>query len=206
MKTIEQVIEIFGGKPEDWERHAIGDGWKRKTASVEAAAYLGPDVIISGNAWVSGDARVSGDAQVFGNARVSGDAWVFGNARVFGNAWVFGNARVFGNAQVSGNARVSGNAQVSGDARVFGNAQVFGNARVSGDAWEKTPLYIQGSRHAAYWAKKGVLGIGCQQYPIEEWRARYEEIGKKSGYSEAEIKEYGRHIRYFWLWHKENSK
>lgn len=71
------------------------------------------------------------------------------------------------------------------------------------DAWEKSQLYIQGSRHAAYWVKKGVLGIGRQHYPIEEWRDRYKEIGRNSGYSEEQIKEYGRHISYFWLWHKE---
>ncbi len=57
-----------------------------------------------------------------------------------------------------------------------------------------------------YWAKKGVLGIGCQQYDIEHWRKNFKEIGKSDGYTEEQIKEYGRHIRYFYLWHKEETK
>ena len=194
MKTIEQVIEIFGGKPEDWERHNKGDGWKRKTARVDATAYLGPDVIVSGNAQVYGDARVSG------NARVYGDAWVSGNAQVYGDAWVSGNA------QVSGDAQVSGNAQVYGDAWVSGNARVYGDAQVYGDAWEKTPLQIHGTRHAARWVKNGVLGIGCHHYEIEHWRKNYKKIGENAGYSDAEIKEYGRYIRFFWLMHQEELK
>ena len=158
MKTIEQVIEIFGGKPEDWERHNKGDGWKQKTARVDATAYLGPNVI------------------VYGDAQVSGNAWVYGDA------------------------------QVSGNARVYGDAQVSGNARVYGDAWEKTPLQIHGTRHAARWVKKGVLGIGCHHHEIEYWRKNYKQIGKNAGYSESEIKEYGRYIRFFWLMHQEELK
>ncbi len=75
MKTIEQVIAIFGGKPEDWERHVKGEGWKQKTARVDPTAYLGPDTIVYGTARVSGDAQVFGNARVFGNAQVYGDAW-----------------------------------------------------------------------------------------------------------------------------------
>ena len=39
--------------------------------------------------------------------------------------------------------------------------------------------------------------------PIEEWRDRFKEIGKEQGYTPEQIKEYERHIRYFWLRHKE---
>ena len=45
-----------------------------------------------------------------------------------------------------------GNLDQCGAAWVSGDACVSGAARVSGAAWEKSPLYIQGSRYAFYMA------------------------------------------------------
>jgi len=159
-------------KAEEQHQHKNGGGWVANTATVDASAYIGP------NAQVYGKALVSDNARVFGDAQVSGDAWVFGKA------WVFDNARVFGDAWVSGYAQVSGNAQVSG------------YAQVSGDAWETSPLYIQGTRHAITNCAYGLLAIGCQVHTFAEWKKNYKAIGKEAGYTEEQIKEYGRHILY----------
>ena len=137
---------------------------------------------------VYGDAWVSGNAQVYGNARVYGDAWVYGNA------WVYGDARVYGNARVSGNAWVYGNARVSGNALVYGNAWVSGNARVYGNAWETSPLQIQGSKHFITECKKGHLKIGCIELSFEQWKEKFEEVGKDQGYNDKQIQEYGLYI------------
>ena len=111
-----------------------------------------------------------------------------------GDAWVSGTARV------SGAARVFGAAQVSGDAQVFGDARVFGDAQVSGDAWNKSPPYVQGSRHAVTACSRTEIAVGCERHPAAEWLARYEEIWCRHGYTPEEIEEYGRHLRYVAEW------
>jgi len=47
----------------------------------------------------------------------------------------------------------------------------------------------------AYYTFDGTLKIGCQVMPITEWVLGYEEIGKKEGYSEMQIKMYGNFIK-----------
>jgi len=97
---------------------------------------------------------------------------------------------VYGYAQVYGYARVSGNAWVYGNARVSGDAQVYG------DAWKYSPLYIQGTMHAITNCAYGKLAIGCQVRSFSEWKKEYKKIGKDTGYTDEQIKEYGRHIAY----------
>ena len=85
---------------------------------------------------------------------------------------------------------VAPTAQVSGDARVSGNAQV------SGDAWVETPLFIQGTWHGISNSKHGYLSIGCVTLTFAEWKKQFRAIGKREGYTAAQIKEYGLHIAY----------
>ncbi len=118
------------------------------------------------------------------NLSQEGIAWVYGNAQVCGNARVYGNAQVYGNARVSGNARVYGDAWVYGNARVSGNARVYGDARVCGDAWvsggkwEKSPLYIQGTKYSFNIASNDLVRCGCQTHTWPEWHDKYKEIAK----------------------------
>ena len=154
-------------KPEEQHQHLNGGGWVANTAKVADTAYIGSNAQVYGNAQVSGNARVYDKARVFGNAQVSGDA------QVCGDALVYGDARVYGNAQVYGNARVSGDAQVSGG------------------AWETSPLYIQGTRHAVTNSSYGFLNIGCIKLSFSEWKKKYRAVGKQQGYTVEQIKEYG---------------
>lgn len=126
--------------------------------------------------------------------QVSGGGWLHKTAKVddanaiSGNAIVWG--RVSGHALVFGDAQVSGNAWVFGDARVFGDAQVSGDAQVFGDAWDKSPLFIVGSKHSLTNSKKGHIQIGCHCHTYEYWKINAALIGATEGYSEVEIKEY----------------
>jgi hypothetical protein len=94
-------------------------------------------------------------------------------------------------------SQVYGDAWVSGDAWVYGNAQVSGDARVYGDAWEKSPLFIVGSRHSLTNAKHGHIQIGCLCNTFKWWAGHYKAVGKQQGYTPAEIKEYGAYIALF---------
>ncbi|MGA9668264.1 MAG: polymer-forming cytoskeletal protein [Terracidiphilus sp.] len=164
---------VYGSTESDWHQHANGKGWVYKTSHVDESAYLHPTSIVYGNARVSGNARVYG--RVYGDARVSGDARVYG--------------RVYGNARVSGNARVYG--------RVYGDARVSGDARVDGNAWETSPPYLQGSRHALTLCSRTHIAIGCHVHDISYWLEHFKAIGKVERYTEAQIEEYGRHLNYF---------
>ena len=126
----------------------------------------------NGGGWVENTAHVDDDA------RVSGDALVYGDARVSGAAWV------------------------SGDARVYGDAQVSGDARVYGDAWEFSPFYLQGSKHALTTSNKNKITIGCESNPVKHWLKHYQEIGEKHNYPQDVIDEYGMLIRCATEWLK----
>ena len=71
-----------------------------------------------------------------------------------------------------------------------GDARVYGDALVCGDAWSTSPLYIQGSMHAATNYAHGKIAIGCQIRTFQEWAASYKQIGKENGYSAEQIAEY----------------
>jgi hypothetical protein len=71
---------------------------------------------------------------------------------------------------------------------------VFGNALVSGDAWEKSPLQIQGTRHFFNMSGKLEIQVGCKSAKISWWKDHYKEVGKSEGYSEDQITEYGLYI------------
>jgi hypothetical protein len=68
---------------------------------------------------------------------------------------------------------------------------------VYGDAWENSPLYIQGSRHALTFCKFGWIQIGCHGKPIAWWQENYKELGAKEGYTPEQIEEYGLYIELF---------
>ena len=126
-----------------------------------------------------------------GGGWIANTATVEDSVYIGSDAWVYGNAQVYGDAQVLGNAWVSGDAWVYGNARVSGDAQVCGSARVFGDAWVETPLFIQGTKHGVSNSSYGKLSIGCVTLTFAEWKKQYRALGKREGYTEKQIKEYG---------------
>ena len=93
---------------------------------------------------------------------------------------------------VSGNAVwVCVNAGVYVDASVSGNACVSGAARVDQGNHSTSPLYFQGSRHPITVVSAERVHVGCHCYPLARWLKSYRAVGKKEGYSDKEIEEYG---------------
>ena len=174
MKTFDELNAKLSGNEKkcDWSQHPNGGGWIHKLARVDSTAFVGSDAIVWG--------KVSGEARVSGHAEVSGKAWVYDNARVSGEA------RVYGHAEVSGEARVSGHAEVSGEARVYS------------DAWEKSPLFIIGSRNSLCNAKHGYLQIGCRCEKFRWWLGKEAlKFAKENNYTPDEIKEYRAYVKLF---------
>ena len=95
-----------------------------------------------------------------------------------------------GGGWVANTVTIDDSVYVAPNARVSGDAQVFGNA------WVETPLFIQGTRHGISNSKHGYLSIGCVTLTFAEWKKQFRAIGKREGYTAAQIKEYGLHIAY----------
>ena len=75
-----------------------------------------------------------------------------------------------------------------------GDARVYGNARVSGDAWKKSPLQIQGTKHFINFCAKGILRIGCKEKTLKEWKKEFKGEGINNSYTKEEILEYELYI------------
>ena len=107
-----------------------------------------------------------------------------------GGGWIHKSAKVDASAFIGGSAIVWG--------QVYGDAQVYGNARVYGDAWEKSPLFILGSRHSLTNAKKGYIQIGCKRETFSWWLSTDgSAFAKDVGYTPDEIAEYRLYVKLF---------
>ena len=85
-----------------------------------------------------------------------------------------------------------------GDWASIGNEAQIGNEARIGDwaRFQKSPLAVQGTRHLVTQHSAGMIAVGCEVHTNEEWLANFREIGKKNGYTEAEIEEYGKILRF----------
>lgn len=58
----------------------------------------------------------------------------------------------------------------------------------------QSPLQIQGTRHFFNVCNKGWIRIGCLELSFEQWKQKFEKIGKSQEYTPAQIEEYGLYI------------
>ena len=128
-----------------------------------------------------------------GNCWVYNNAKVYDNAKIYGDAIICGNAEIYGNAKIYGNAVIRGNAEIHGNAVIYGNAEIYGNAVIYNGKWDKSPLYIQGTKWAFYVSSENTITTGCQIHTFEEWQKNYKQIAKEHDGLEV-LTEY---IRYF---------
>ena len=132
---------------------------------------------------------------IFGGVESDWSIWANGGGIVHKQAQIEKSVYVEG---IVFSGTISGDAQISGDAWIYGDAQIYGNARISGNARiEKTPLFIQGSRHSLNSPSPGLLRIGCKIQKLFEWLKNFKEVGKANGYTIEEIEEYGEYIKLF---------
>ena len=62
------------------------------------------------------------------------------------------------------------------------------------------PLQIGGSQHWIVVLEVGNITIGCEHHPIEWWEEHHAAVGRRAGYSDAQVKEYRTHIQYCREW------
>jgi hypothetical protein len=89
---------------------------------------------------------------------------------------------------------VTGNARIYGDAVIGVGVTIYVSELYAGK-WNRTPVYILGSRHPVSQTGPDTVGIGCLQFPIDYWLDNYEAIGRKYQYTPLQIEEYGCYLR-----------
>ena len=97
------------------------------------------------------------------------------------------------NLSHEGNCWVYNNAMGYDYAEIHGNAEIYGCAEIYNGKWDKSPLYIQGTKWAFYVSSENTITTGCQIHTFEEWQKNYKQIAKEHDGLEV-LTEY---IRYF---------
>jgi len=142
--------------------------------------------------------RIPGVVDAEWHQHKNGGGWVQNTATVDKTAFIEDSAIVYGDARVYGNAIVYGNARVYGNAIVYGDAHVSGNARVGNNAkFEKSPLYIVGTKYSAYQFDNEKLGIGCEIHTVDVWERHGAELGRRDGFTDEQIEEYFDYVHLF---------
>ena len=74
-----------------------------------------------------------------------------------------------------------------------GSCWVYDSAQVYGGEWDKSPLYIQGTRWSFNVASDTKIQVGCQRHTWQEWHDKFREIAAEHA-GEDIIPEY---VQYF---------
>lgn len=112
-----------------------------------------------------------------------------------GGGWKHISAHVDASAVLNGiigkGATVGARATVGDWAKVGDWATVGEGAGPIIGHWERSPLYVIGSKYPVCNAKAGYAQIGCKTAPFKWWTSPAGELfAKDHGYNEAEIREY----------------
>ena len=105
-------------------------------------------------------------------------------------------------ASIGDRASIGYGASIGYDASIGYGASIGDRASIGDGVKLIKCIYIVGSKHSLTYTGKRTLSIGCHNYPIDRWLDSFEIIGKKEGYSNDQIKEYGEYIKaicLYWL-------
>ena len=99
------------------------------------------------------------------------------------------------NISIGNGASIGYGASIGNDASIGDDASIGYGASIGDGVKLIKCIYIVGSKHSLTYTGKRTLSIGCHNYPIDRWLESFEIIGKKEGYSNDQIKEYGEYIK-----------
>jgi carbonic anhydrase/acetyltransferase-like protein (isoleucine patch superfamily) len=86
---------------------------------------------------------------------------------------------------------IGAGAWIGDGAKIGPYATICEGAKVNADTdYAASPLYIVGTRHPVCEVAPGVLAVGCEEHSIADWLAWAESIGRRNGYTPAQIAEY----------------
>ncbi|MBF0362491.1 MAG: hypothetical protein HQK49_15845 [Oligoflexia bacterium] len=99
---------------EEFHKHPNGGGLVSSTAKVASSVYLGPNVIVSGNAEINDNVIIKGKNIVIkDNAQISDDVCLEGD-----NILIKDNAQIWGDATIKSNSTIGGYVSLAGQTTV----------------------------------------------------------------------------------------
>ena len=160
-----------------------GNGWRLLPDGTKAS--IGESASIGEFASIGKFARIGESARI-GKFASIGESASIGEFASIGKF-----ARIGESARIGKFASIGESASIGEFASIGESASIGEFASI-----ERTPLAVQGTKHLVYQHSRGKIGVGCQVHTIAAWLKNFAEIGKEFGYSEEEIEEYGRILRF----------
>ncbi len=144
-ESLRRIVQPPGGlNSADWRQHPNGHGWVKRGAFVAETAFLGPECVVSGRAWVLDYAKVIDRASITGEATIAGDATIGGRVLISGLAKIWGDATVMGDVEIGGYFVMTKGKLVSGRHCPFSQSALRG--------WRRASLLL---RHASEFEPDG---------------------------------------------------
>ena len=172
MKTIDQIIEEFGGVADNWKPHPNGGGWVHRDVVASPEAFVGPEAVARGGTIWGGTIR---GGTIWGGTIEGGT--IEGGTIEGGTIW---GGTIEGGTIRGGTIRGG----------TIEGGTIWGGT-IEGGTWNRAPLFVTGSRHPATNAKPGHLQIGCRCEPFAWWSTPEAEVfADEAGYTAAEKAEY----------------
>lgn len=155
--SLEEVVALYGGKPEDWRKYPKSLGskkfaWVHKDARVAPTVKLGSYVVVGPYVVLKDNVSVSGVVIIAGDVEMSGDVDVLGNpfvpSKIFGGTfrgWFYLNQSDFyGSPEISGAPRIE-RCQISGHVKITDSPKIvhsslFDQVKVSGGLIENSQI------------------------------------------------------------------
>ena len=192
MKTIDQIIEEFGGVADNWKPHPNGGGWVHRDVVASPEAFVGPEAVARGGTIRGG--TIEGGTIEGGTIRggtIRGGTIRGGTIRggtIWGGTIEGGTIR---GGTIEGGTIEGGTIE---GGTIWGGTIEGGTiwgGTIEGGTWNRAPLFVTGSRHLATNAKPGHLRIGCRCEPFAWWTTPEAEVfADEAGYTAEEKAEY----------------
>jgi hypothetical protein len=104
------------------------------------------------------------------------------------------NIQIGDSAEIGNYAKIGDYAKIGNSAKIRDYAEIGDYAKIGDKEVILKTIFITGTKHTISWWGKGIINIGCHKKEIEWWLKNFEMVGKKEGYTDAEIEEYHQYI------------
>jgi UDP-3-O-[3-hydroxymyristoyl] glucosamine N-acyltransferase len=128
------------------------------------------------------------------DASIGDDASIGNGASIGYGASIGDDASIGYGASIGNDASIGNRASIGYYASIGDDASIGYGASIGDDVKLQKNLYIVGSKHVVTYTGNNTLSIGCHNYTIDKWLEKFEIVGKKEGYTDAEISEYKEYI------------
>ena len=128
------------------------------------------------------------------NSKIGNNSKIGYNSTIGNNSTIGDNSKIGNNSKIGYNSTIGNNSTIGDNSKIGNNSTIGDNSKIGDNIDLQKNFYIVGSKHCVTYTGNNTLSIGCHNYTIEKWLDKFEIVGKKEGYSDAEISEYKQYI------------